>query len=355
MGVDGPVRCDRLCPAEVVAAVVVAFPSPLLITREDLVTPIRDLERTVAAGDLDVTAARTDQPDEVGSLTNVAADMSEYLTTASRRADALARQEFDAPSLDEDVPGEFGASLPTTAEELEGYTAELEETTAEPRVRSANLEEVAAVFTEATERAREGDLTVTVGIDAADDSHSAVVDNYNDLPGTLAATIGDVATFATGGADTSDDLQSSVTETDHASDEIATEMNTLSATVQQIAASANEVADTAEAAARRGRSGREAAAIAEETNLLALNTSIEAARAGRDSEGFAVVADEVKALADEMSALIAEVQRGADDIAPETNEQVTEVSRLSRERRRTSRTSSRSSASYTRASRRFRR
>ena len=54
--------------------------------------------------------------------------------------------------------------------------------------------------------------------------------------------------------------------------------------------------------------------IADQTNILAINASIEAARAGVDGRGFAVVAVQVKELAREIKELAGEVDTGVCDV-----------------------------------------
>lgn len=76
--------------------------------------------------------------------------------------------------------------------------------------------------------------------------------------------------------------------------------------------------------------------IAEETNLLSLNASIEAARAGDAGRGFAIVADQIRKLADESKDAVAEIAKIVQQIQEQTAGTVeaakkTEVTVLSQE------------------------
>ncbi len=146
----------------------------------------------------------------------------------------------------------------------------------------------------------------------------------------------------TGTADTTQRLSSTVT---CASEEASSNVHSVASAAEEMAASVNEIgrrvqesssiareavkqaektdgriAELLQAAGRIGAVVKLITAIAEQTNLLALNATIEAARAGEAGRGFAVVASEVKQLAaqtakatDEISNQIAEMQGATQD------------------------------------------
>jgi methyl-accepting chemotaxis protein len=96
----------------------------------------------------------------------------------------------------------------------------------------------------------------------------------------------------------------------------------LKTTVNAVSRAHAKIDSLAEMAARIGSVTELITSVAEQTNLLALNATIEAARAGEAGRGFAVVASEVKALAGQTARATAEIHACIDAVQHASHEAV---------------------------------
>jgi len=163
------------------------------------------------------------------------------------------------------------------------------------------------------------------GMDASTGQLNRLMEDHQERVGITASSLSKATETATIIASAIEEMNSSIHEISRQADEAT-----------QVAASAVENAESvdqsithlADRADQIGSIVSLIQAIAERTNLLALNASIEAARAGQSGRGFAVVAGEVKGLALQTAEAIGQIEKQIADMraaALGTKERMTSI------------------------------
>ncbi|SDJ64853.1 methyl-accepting chemotaxis protein [Halovenus aranensis] len=332
------------------------------------VTPLRDLRdkaERIEDGDRSVELETT-RVDEVGRLYQSFDEMRTSLDARITAAEEAKSEAEEAKTEAEEAKEDAEAERERVSEMVD------------------ELERVADQYGETMRAAANGDLTVRADVTTDNEQMRTIGEEFNEMLADIETAVNEVKQFAADVTSASDRATTSTQEVKAASEQVSdsiqeisvatekqserlgetqTEMSNLSGTTEEIASTASEVAGVAERTVESSEKGQEAARnaiaemnrveeeseravetirsleteveridtlvdaisdVAEQTNMLALNASIEATRAGdgNNADGFDTVAQEIKALSADAKEAATEIESRIQTIRSQTEESV---------------------------------
>jgi methyl-accepting chemotaxis protein len=252
----------------------------------------------IASGDLSVSFVSGSRRDEVGILAATFAEMTSSLGQMARVAQQISSGDLTVevkPKSDKDILAKAFADM---VAKLRRVTGEMQESIG---ILSSSSQQIVATTTQVAAAASETAAAVTETTTTVEE-----VKQTAQLATQKAKYVSDSAQRA---AQVSESGRKSAIESIDAMKQIREQMESIAESIVRLSEQSQMI----------GEIMLSVNDLAEQSNLLAVNASIEAAKAGEQGKGFAVVAQEVRNLAEQSKQATTQVRSILNDIQKATN------------------------------------
>jgi methyl-accepting chemotaxis protein len=272
----------------------------VLLTR-NIAGPLREVSaaaQKIASGDLSVGVISNGRRDEVGVLAATFTEMTNSLGQMARVAEQISDGDLTVdvkPKSDKDV---LGKAFAVMVEKLRRIIGEMQESIG---VLSSSAQQIVATTTQVAAAATETATAVAETTTTVEE-----VKQTAQLATQKAKYVSDSAQRAT---QVSESGRKSAADSIEAMKQIREQMESIAESIVRLSEQGQAI----------GEIMLTVNDLAEQSNLLAVNASIEAAKAGEQGKGFAVVAQEVRNLAEQSKQATIQVRGILNDIQKATN------------------------------------
>ncbi|WP_421902997.1 methyl-accepting chemotaxis protein [Maridesulfovibrio sp.] len=276
----------------------------VVIVGRNITLPLRkvvDAAYRIAEGDMSTAIKGTDRQDELGSLARAFNKMTESLNQMAGAMERVANSDLTVEAKPRSENDTIGKALATMVETLKGDSQRIHEAV---RTLSSSLSQISAASAELTASAAE-----TASAVAETNATVEEVKQTAHLSNEKSRQVADVARKA---VSTSQQGKKAAEDASSGMKDIRTQMDTIAQSIVKLSEQSQHIGDIIYVVND----------LADQSNILAVNASIEASKAGEEGRGFTVVAREIRNLSDQSKQSVAQIQSILADIQKATSSAV---------------------------------